>query len=71
MQVEGAIRGEEVECKIESVDTLHQIVHRVPHRFWFIRYGTKAIRQEVVSSTPHTRIVYTEYIELPKRRKKR
>ena len=71
MQVEGAIRGEEVECKIESVDTLHQIVHRVPHRFWFIRYGTKAIRQEIVSSNPHTKIVYTEYIELPKRRKKR
>ena len=71
MQVEGAIRGEEVECKIESVNTLHQIVHRVPHRFWFIRYGTKAIRQEIVSSNPHTKIVYTEYIELPKRRKKR
>ena len=70
-QVEGAIRGEEVECKIESVDTLHQIVHRVPHRFWFIRYGTKAIRQEIVSSNPHTRIVYAEYIELPKRHRRR
>lgn len=70
-QVEGAIRGEEVECKIESVDTLHQVIHRVPHKFWFIRYGTKAIRQEIISSNPHTKIVYTEYIELPKRRKKR
>ena len=69
--VEGIIRGEEVECKVESVDTLHQVIHRVPHKFWFIRYGTKAIRQEIVSSNPHTRIVYAEYIELPKRRKKR
>lgn len=69
--VEGIIRGEEVECKVESVDTLYQVIHRVPHRFWFIRYGTKAIRQEIVSSNPHTRIVYAEYIELPKRRKKR
>lgn len=69
--IEGTIRGEEVECKVESVDTLYQVIHRVPHRFWFIRYGTKAIRQEIVSSNPHTRIVYAEYIELPKRRKKR
>lgn len=70
-RVEGAIRGNDVECKVESVDTLHQVIHRVPHRFWFIRYGTKAIRQEIISSNPHTRIVYAEYIELPKRRKKR
>ena len=69
--VEGIIRGDDVECKVESVDTLHQVIHRVPHRFWFIRYGTKAIRQEIISSNPHTRIVYAEYIELPKRRKKR
>ena len=71
MRVEGAVRGDSVECKIESVDTLHQIVHRVPHRFWFIRYGTKAIRQEIISSNPHTKIVYTEYIELPKRHRQR
>lgn len=69
--IEGMIRGEKVECKVESVDTLHQIIHRVPHRFWFLRYGTKAIRQEIVSSNPHTRIVYAEYIELPKRHRRR
>lgn len=37
---------------------------RVSQRFLFIRWGTKAIRQEVVSSNPHTRIVYTDYIKL-------
>lgn len=61
--VEGLIDGDSVGCAVRSVDTLQQIVHRVPRRFWFIRWGTKAIRQEVVSSNPHTRIVYTEYIE--------
>lgn len=71
VRVEGTIRGDSVECRVASVDTLRQVVHRVPHRFWFIRYGTKAIRQEIISSNPHTQIVYTEYIELPKRRKKR
>ena len=71
VRVEGLIRGDEVKCRVESVDTLHQIVHRVPHRFWFVRYGTKAIRQEIVSSNPHTRIVYAEYVELPKCIKRR
>jgi hypothetical protein len=68
---EGVVRNGEVECTVESIDTLHQVVHRVPRRFGVIRYGTKAIRQEITSSNPHTQIVYTEYIELPKRRKKR
>ena len=70
-KAEGVIRKGEVECKVESVDTLRQVVHRVPRRFGAIRYGTKAIRQEILSSNPNTQIVYTEYIELPKRRKRR
>lgn len=65
--VEGLIERDSVACRVESVDTLRQVVHRVPRRFLFIRWGTKAIRQEVMSSNPHTRIVYTDYIELKKR----
>ena len=65
--VEGSIERDSVACRVESVDTLRQVVHRVPRRFLFIRWGTKAIRQEVMSSNPHTRIVYTDYIELKKR----
>lgn len=49
---------------INSVDTIKQIVHRVPKKFLFIKYGTKGIKQEVVSKNPHTKIVFTEYIEL-------
>lgn len=71
VKVEGAIRGESVECKVESIDTLRQVIHRVPHRWWFFRYGTQAIRQDITSSNPHTQIVYTDYIELPKRHRQR
>lgn len=71
VSIEGIIRNGNAECNIESIDTLRQVVHRVPRRFLFFRYGTKAIRQEITSSNPHTRIVYTEYIELPKRHKRR
>ena len=69
ISVEGTISKDDIRCRVESIDTLHQVIHRVPRRFWFIRYGTKAIRQEITSSNPHSRIVYAEYIELPKRRR--
>ena len=68
VSVEGEICGREVCCHIESVDTLHQVVHRVPRRFLGIPYGTKAIRQEITSSNPHTTLLYSEYIDLRRRR---
>lgn len=64
--VEGCIRGDSAVCRVASVDTLRQVVHRVPRRFLFLRFGTKAVRQEIVSSNPHTRIVYAEYVRLAK-----
>lgn len=66
VSVSGTIKDEQVNCKVQSIDTLVQVVHRVPKKFWFIRWGTKAIKQEILSKNPHTKIVYTEYIELKK-----
>ncbi|MBQ2364942.1 MAG: hypothetical protein II288_05185 [Alistipes sp.] len=66
----GEVRGDSLAYNFESVDTLYQVVERVPRKFLFIRYGTKAIRQHIVSSNPHTKLVYSEYIELPRRRRK-
>ncbi|WP_350308236.1 DUF6549 family protein [Gabonibacter massiliensis] len=51
---------------MESRDTLVQIVYRVPRKFLFIRWGTKAIRQEVISKNPYSKITYSRYIELRK-----
>ena len=62
--VDGVISADSVECRVQSVDTLHQIVHRIPRRFLFIKFGTKALRQEIVSSNPHSKIVFTEYIKI-------
>lgn len=69
--VKGVILNEKVECTIESVDTLHQILHRVPRKFLCFRFGTKAIRQEIISTNPHTKVVYAEYIELSRQRRRR
>lgn len=70
-RVEGVLFGDSLSYAVHAIDTLHQVIHRVPRRFLFIPYGTKAIRQEVWSSNPNTELVYTEYIELPKRKKQR
>ena len=67
-RVEGILYGDSLSYCVHTIDTLHQVVHRVPRKFLFIPYGTKAIRQEVWSSNPHTELIYTEYIELPRRR---
>ena len=67
-RVEGILYGDSLSYSVHTIDTLHQVVHRVPRKFLFIPYGTKAIRQEVWSSNPNTELVYTEYIELPRRR---
>lgn len=64
VRIEGIVRRDSILCRIRSVDTLRQIVHRIPRRFLFIRWGTKALRQEIVSSNPHTRIVYAEYVRI-------
>lgn len=64
--VSGLIDRDSVTCRVTSVDTLRQIIHRIPRRFLFIRWGTKSIRQEITSSNPHTRIVYTEAVQFEK-----
>ena len=66
VSVSGIIKDEQVSCQVRSIDTLEQIIHRVPKKFWFIKWGTKAIRQEIISKNPHSQIIHTEYIELRK-----
>ena len=62
--VVGVIERDSVDMNVTSVDTLTTIVHKIPHKFWFIKWGCKAIKQTVVSSNPHTKITYNEYIEV-------
>lgn len=64
LDLSGCIEADRFVGNIVSRDTLIQAVHRVPHQFWFIKWGCKAIRQEVVSKNPYTQITYSEYIEL-------
>lgn len=63
IDVSGCIEKNHFVGNILSRDTLDQVVHRVPRQFWFIKWGCKAIRQEVVCRNPNSRIVYSQYIE--------
>lgn len=65
--VEGLLTADSVSCHVSSIDTLRQIVHRVPRRFLFFRWGTKALRQEIISTNPHTRIVYADCIKIERK----
>lgn len=65
------VEGDGAQVQLRSVDTLYQIVHRVPKRFLCIPFGTKGIRQEIICSNPHTVLVYTEYIEFTDKRGRR
>lgn len=62
--VSGTLQNDEAKIAVHSVDTIRQIIHRVPKRFLWFRFGTKAIRQEVVSCNPHNKIVFSEYMSI-------
>lgn len=66
LDVSGCIDRDRFLGTILSRDTLDQVVRRVPKQFWFIKWGCKAIRQEIVSRNPNSQIVYSQYIELKK-----
>ena len=68
--VQATLIGDRIEGRFTSVDTLHQVVYRVPHRFLFIRYGTKELRQVITSSNPSTRLVYSSHITIERRSRK-
>lgn len=69
LTLDGILEDNIFRGRIESRDTLVQLIHRVPRRLWFLRLGTKAIRQEVTTRNPYSRITFTEYIELKRKRR--
>jgi len=60
-EIKGIPRG-----TIEVRDTLIHFVHRVPKKFLFFKWGTKAVKMEVVSLNPYTKISHAEFIQLKK-----
>uniref|UniRef100_A0AB33JDI0 Histidine kinase n=1 Tax=Prevotella sp. GTC17262 TaxID=3236797 RepID=A0AB33JDI0_9BACT len=51
---------------VSSTDTLDIVVHRVPKRFLFFRFGCREVRMDIISRNPHTRLTYARYYKLVK-----
>lgn len=68
IEMKGVIVDSVFHGEITTFDTLTQIIHRVPRKFLFIKYGTKEIRQEIVSSNPHSQITYSKTIDIKRNR---
>lgn len=64
LTVDGCIRDGAFDGSVTSLDTLDIVAHRVPKRFLFFRFGCKAVRLDVVSHNPHTRLTGARYIRL-------
>lgn len=62
----GELRGDALTAKIESVDTITTVLHRVPRKCWLFRWKKDEYRVEAVSNNPHTKIVYEQYVKVTK-----
>lgn len=56
-----------VHAEIESIDSLIYIEHFIPKRFWFIKWGVKERKEEIISLNPHTTIVSSKFIHIKDR----
>jgi hypothetical protein len=52
--------------RFENRDSLLYVEHIIPKQFWFIKWGVKERRQEIVSRNPHTQIIGAEFISIRK-----
>lgn len=66
VSLSGTISDSILHGSITSVDTLDIIVHRVPKRFLFFRFGCKQVRMDIVSRNPHTQLTYARFLQLIK-----
>lgn len=64
MSLSGCVSDSLFRGIISSADTLDIIVHRVPKRFLFFRFGCREVRMDIVSRNPHTRLTYARYYRL-------
>jgi hypothetical protein len=49
---------------IATLDTLHIFAHRIPKKFLFFEYGTKAIEIEAYTTSPYSNIIYSNTIKI-------
>ena len=66
VSLSGTIADSIFHGSLTSTDTLDIIVHRIPKRFLFFRFGCRQVRMDIISRNPHTRLTYARYLQLIK-----
>ena len=66
LSLSGCVSDSLFRGSVSSTDTLDIIVHRIPKRFLFFRFGCKQVRMDIISRNPHTRLTYARYYQLVK-----
>lgn len=66
VSLSGTIADSIFHGSLTSNDTLDIIVHRIPKRFLFFRFGCRQVRMDIISRNPHTRLTYARYLQLIK-----
>lgn len=66
LSLSGCVSDSIFRGSVTSTDTLDIIVHRIPKRFLFFRFGCKQVRMDIISRNPHTRLTYARYFQLIK-----
>lgn len=66
LSLSGCVSDSTFRGSVTSTDTLDIIVHRIPKRFLFFRFGCKQVRMDIISRNPHTRLTYARFFQLTK-----
>lgn len=66
LSLSGCVSDSVFRGTVSATDTLDIIVHRVPKRFLFFRFGCREVRMDIISRNPHTRLTYARYYRLIK-----
>lgn len=62
--INGCLKKDSLSLNYSNQDSLIQFVSIVPKKWWFIKWGVKAINQTIVSKNPKTTFFYQKYIEI-------
>ena len=64
LDVTGCVIDSILHAEIKMRADLQIIAHRVPKQWWFIKWGTKAVKVDVISKDKNCTITHNRYIEL-------
>ena len=62
--IDGYILNDSANLSIQNNDSLYVVVHRVPKKWWFFRWGTKEIKVNVMNANPHTKVDFVRTMRL-------